>query len=149
LLIEDLLSYRLHVVANLLSRGTELRYRREFGVSPWEWRTIALLGAASEPLSPGHLAHAAGIHKSQMSRVVSGLSKRKLVMRSANSEDARGVHLALSKTGRRLYEGLIAAASERDRAFRDCLSRGEKRALESVLAKLAGQARQFIQREKK
>jgi hypothetical protein len=37
----------------------------------------------------------------------------------------------------------------RDRAFRDCLSRGEKRALESVLAKLAGQARQFIQREKK
>ena len=43
--IRDLLSYRLHTVANLLSRGAELRYRREFGVSLWEWRTIALLGA--------------------------------------------------------------------------------------------------------
>ena len=45
-MIRDLISYRLHVVANLLSRGAELRYRREFGVSLWEWRTIALLGAS-------------------------------------------------------------------------------------------------------
>ena len=149
MLIEDLLSYRLHQVANLLSRGAELRYRREFGVSLWEWRTIALLGAVSEPLSLSHLAHAAGIHKSQMSRVVSGLAKRKLVVRSANSEDARGVHLALSRTGRRLYDVLIAAAAERDRAIRGCLSRDEKRAFESGLAKLAGQARQFIRQEKK
>ena len=51
--IRDLLSYRVHVVANLLSRGAELRYRREFGVSLWEWCTIALLGACDEPLSLG------------------------------------------------------------------------------------------------
>ena len=54
--IRDLLSYRVHVVANLLSRGAELRYRREFGVSLWEWRTIALLGASDEPaLQPDEL----------------------------------------------------------------------------------------------
>jgi DNA-binding MarR family transcriptional regulator len=147
-MIKDLLSYRLHVVANLLSRGAELRYRREFGVSLWEWRTLALLGAASEPLSLNHLAHAAGIHKSQMSRVVSGLARRRLVARSANAEDARGVHLALSRAGRRLYEGLIAAAAERDRAFRSCLTRDEKRTFDAALAKLAGQARQFIRQEK-
>ena len=44
--IRELLSFRLHVVANLLSRGAEMRYRREFGVSLWEWRTVALLGGA-------------------------------------------------------------------------------------------------------
>lgn len=147
--IRDLLSYRLHVVANLLSRGAELRYRREFGVSLWEWRTLALLGAVTEPLSLNHLAHAAGIHKSQMSRVVSGLAERKLVVRSANSQDARGVHLALSKSGRKLYQGLISAAAERDRAFRNCLSKSEKQAFERALNKLAGQARVFIQQEKK
>jgi enoyl-[acyl-carrier protein] reductase II len=111
--IRDLLSYRLHLVANLLSRGAELRYRREFGVSLWEWRTIALLGAATEPLSLNHLAHAAGIHKSQMSRVVSGLAKRRIVTREPDPGDARGVRLALSRTGRRLYDGLISAAAER------------------------------------
>ena len=146
--IRNLLSYRLHTVANLLSRGAELRYRREFGVSLWEWRTIALLGATSGPLSLNHLAHAAGIHKSQMSRVVSGLAQRRLVVRSANSADGRGVDLALSKAGRKVYAGLIGAASERDATFRKCLSRNEKQVFERALAKLAGQARELIQREK-
>lgn len=146
--IRDLLSYRLHMVANLLSRGAELRYRREFGVSLWEWRTLALLGAATEPLSLNHLSHAAGIHKSQMSRVVSGLARRRLVRRAADPADARGLHLALSAPGRKVYDGLIRAAAERDAAFRDCLSAREKQVFEQALAKLAGQARQFIQGEK-
>jgi DNA-binding MarR family transcriptional regulator len=146
--IRDLLSYRLHTVANLLSRGAELRYRREFGVSLWEWRTVALLGAVTEPLSLNHLAHAAGIHKSQMSRVVSGLTKRKLVLRAASSTDGRGVQLTLSKEGRRLYQGLISAASERDETFNSCLSKNEKEVFDRCLVKLAGQARAVIQREK-
>jgi len=146
--IQDLLSYRLHKVANLLSRGAELRYKREFGVSLWEWRTLALLGAASEPRSLNHLAHAAGIHKSQMSRVVSALTSRKLVERSANADDGRGVHLKLSRTGRRLYTGLIEAASERDAAFRRCLSSQEKAVFDKALAKLAGRARDLILEEK-
>jgi hypothetical protein len=44
---------------------------------------------------------------------------------------------------------LIEAASQRDRAFRGCLTRDEKQAFDSALAKLAGQARAFIQQEKK
>ena len=147
--IKDLISYQLHTVANLLSRGAELRYRREFGVSLWEWRTIALLGASEDPQSLGHLARAAGIDKSQMSRVVSGLAKRKLVMRDANDADGRGVHLRLSKAGRKLYDGLIGAAAERDAAFRRCLTSSEKTIFEKALSKLATQARQFIQQEKK
>jgi DNA-binding MarR family transcriptional regulator len=146
--IRDLLSYRLHVVANLLSRGAELRYRREFGVSLWEWRTLALLGAVRTPLSLSHLAHAAGIHKSQMSRVVSGLARRRLVRRAADPVDGRGVHIALSSSGRKVYEGLIEAAAERDAAFRECLSAREKQVFDQALAKLAGQARDFIRREK-
>ena len=146
--IRDLLSYRVHMVANLLSRGAELRYRREYGVSLWEWRTIALLGAAAAALSLGHLARAAGIDKSQMSRVVSGLAKRRIVLREAQPGDGRGIHLTLSKPGRRVYEGLIRAASQRDQALRNCLSAKEKDVFEKALAKLAGQARALIANEK-
>jgi DNA-binding MarR family transcriptional regulator len=146
--IQDLLSYKLHRVANLLSRGAELRYRREFGVSLWEWRSIALLGAVREPLSLNHLAHAAGIHKSQMSRVVSGLAKRGLVRREVDATDGRGVRLTLSGTGRRVYTGLMHAAAERDAAFRGCLSKAEHQMFDRALSKLAGRAREFIQREK-
>jgi DNA-binding MarR family transcriptional regulator len=147
-MIRELLSYRLHEVANLLSRGAELRYRREFGVSLWEWRTIALLGAAGEALSLGHLARAAGIDKSQMSRVVSGLAKRRIVLREAHPGDGRGVHLTLSKSGQRVYQGLIRAAAQRDAAFRNCLSARERDVFEAALSKLAGQARELIQAEK-
>lgn len=146
--IQDLLSYRLHKVANLLSRGAELRYRREFGVSLWEWRSVALLGATSEPQSLNHLAHAAGIHKSQMSRVVSGLAERGVILREVDPGDGRGVQLTLSKAGRKTYDGLIAAAAERDAAFRECLTANEAQAFERALAKLAGRARDLIQREK-
>jgi DNA-binding MarR family transcriptional regulator len=148
-IIRDLISYRLHVVANLLSRGAELRYRREFGVSLWEWRTLAHLGAESEPLSLNELARFAGIHKSQMSRVVAGLTERGLVLRAADEDDARGVRLTLSKAGRKLYRDLIGAASERDEVFRRCLTKDETEAFNSVLAKLTGQARELIEREKR
>ena len=146
--IRELLSYRLHVVANLLSRGAELRYRREFGVSLWEWRSIALLGGAAAPLSLGELARSAGVDKSQMSRVVSGLSRRGLVLREADAADGRGVRLALSARGRKLYEGLIDAAAERNHAFLGCLSAAERKTLDAALAKLAGRARRMIQDEK-
>ena len=136
------------MVANLLSRGAELRYRREFGVSLWEWRTIALLGAADEPLSLGHLARAAGIDKSQMSRVVSGLAGRRLVLRETDPGDGRGVRLTLTRSGKHLYDGLIRAAGQRDRAFRNCLTRNEREAFERALAKLAGQARALIDEER-
>jgi DNA-binding MarR family transcriptional regulator len=147
--IRDLISYRLHMVANLLSRGAELRYRREFGVSLWEWRSIALLGGAQAPLSLSELARSAGIDKGQMSRVVSGLAKRGIVLREADSADGRGVRLALSKPGRKLYAGLIRAAAQRDDAFNECLSSREREVFESALHKLARTARTMIQEEKK
>ena len=146
--IQDLLSYKLHRVANLLSRGAELRYRREFGVSLWEWRSIALLGAATRPLSLNELARSAGVDKGQLSRVVAGLARRRLVNREAHPGDGRGVRLTLSGAGRRRYVALIRAAAERDAAFRGCLSKAEHQVFDRALAKLAGQARQLIQREK-
>ena len=146
--IRDLLSYRLHVVANLLSRGAELRYGREFGVSLWEWRTVALLGGAKGAQSLNELSRAAGIDKSQMSRVVSGLAARRLVLRAIDDNDGRGVRLTLTRAGRKLYEGLIRAAAERNGAFLDCLSEKERAAFGAALDKLAVRAREFIERER-
>jgi DNA-binding MarR family transcriptional regulator len=146
--IRDLLSFKLHRVANLLSRGAELRYRREFGVSLWEWRTIAFLGRSDEPMSLGQLAEAASIDKGQMSRVVAGLTGRRIVLRAAHPGDGRGVRLTLSKAGQRIYQGLIRAAAERDATFRDCLSDKENEVFDRALSKLAGEAKHLIQREK-
>jgi DNA-binding MarR family transcriptional regulator len=79
---------------------------------------------------------------------VSGLAERGLVLREIDADDARGVRLALGKAGRRVYDGLIRAAAQRDAAFRDCLSGKESEVFERALNKLAGEARRFIQSEK-
>ena len=147
--IRELLSYRLHQVANLLSRGAEMRYRREFGVSLWEWRTVALLGGAKEAQSLNELARAAGMDKGQMSRVVSGLTRREIVYREADANDARGIRLSLTRTGKKLYQKLIRAAAERNSAFLGCLSVQERACLERAMAKLSLEARVFIQKEKR
>jgi DNA-binding MarR family transcriptional regulator len=147
LTIQSLLSYRIHVVANLLSRSAGLRYKREFDVSLWEWRTIALLGGQA-PQSLNELAKAGGLDKGQMSRVVSGLAERGLIVRGTDARDARGVRLALTKAGTRLYDGLIRAAAERNAAFLGCLTRDERACLDRALAKLGAQARAMIERER-
>jgi DNA-binding MarR family transcriptional regulator len=146
--IRELLSYRLHQVANLLSRGAEMRYRREFGVSLWEWRTVALLGGAAEPQSLNELARAAGVDKGQMSRVVSGLTRRRIVFRETDASDGRGIQLSLTRMGKNLYQKLIRVAAERNSAFLGCLSARERECLEQAMTKLAREARGFIQKEK-
>ena len=50
------------------------------------------------------------------------------------------MRLTLSKTGK-LYDGLIRAAAERDRAVSQLPHASEKKAFERALTKLAGQAR--------
>jgi DNA-binding MarR family transcriptional regulator len=145
--ITNLLSYRLHAVANLLSRGAAMRYKREFGVTLWEWRTIALLGA-QQGLSLNELAKAAGLDKSQVSRVVTGLTQRRLVLRRIDEQDGRGIRLTLTDAGQRAYKGLIHAAGERNTVFLECLTKEERTVLASALTKLERQARDIIDQEK-
>ena len=123
-----------------------MRYRREFGVSLWEWRTIALLGAHA-PQSLNELASAAALDKSQMSRVVAGLIARGIVSRATDTRDGRGIRLALTEAGAGVHLGLMRAASERNDAFLGCLSKSERACLGRALAKIADEARAFIHHE--
>lgn len=144
--IHALLSYRVHVVANLLSRGAALRYRREFDVSLWEWRTIALLSAEG-PASLQTLARAAALDKGQMSRVVTGLVERGWVARVVDSVDARSVRLSLTAKGQRVARGLLRAAAERNQTLEGALTATEHGQLNRILGKLDITARALIEQE--
>lgn len=143
----DLLSFRLHSVANLLSRSAAMRYKRDFGVTLWEWRTIGLIGGQPGILFKD-LAKSAGLDKAQASRVVAGLSERGLLLRSSDENDGRGLRLSLTNTGKRLYESLIEVANERNDAFLHALETQERKALEAALVKLERLGRAFIEQER-
>ncbi|WP_426955943.1 MarR family winged helix-turn-helix transcriptional regulator [Muricoccus radiodurans] len=138
--IRDLLSYRVHRLANALSRGAARRYREAFGVSLMEWRTLALLGDFA-PMALKELSLHSGLDKSQVSRVISTLVARGLVLRSTGRDDGREVTLRLSAAGRRTFEGLMDAARTRDDAFLGVLTAEERDALDGILSKLLAEAR--------
>jgi DNA-binding MarR family transcriptional regulator len=138
--IRDLLSYRIHRLANALSRGAALRYRRDFDVSLMEWRILALLGAFA-PMTLKRLSREAGLDKSQASRAVAGLVARGLVLRSTGEGDGREIALRLSAEGGRLQRGLMDAARARDAAFRAVLSPAECGMLDGMLHRLEAEAR--------
>ncbi len=100
-------------------------------------------------MSQTDLARLAGLDKGQVSRVVSGLVERGLVLRAVDASDARGVRLSLTRAGRRLYDGLIAAATERNQALLDALPAAERAVLESALARLNATARGLIDAERR
>lgn len=144
--IKDLLSYRIHRLANTLSQGAARRYKAEFDVSLMEWRMLALLGDFA-PMTLKQLALESGLDKSLASRAISGLVERRLVLRTPGTEDAREVSLRLSASGRRVYEGLMRSALARDEAFNSALSPAEVATLDSLLEKLMQVARQQAQPE--
>ncbi|WP_290055502.1 MarR family winged helix-turn-helix transcriptional regulator [Amycolatopsis solani] len=143
--ISGLLSYRLSRTSSAMSRSAALRYRREFDVSLGEWRAISLI-AADPTLTLNRLARRAGLDKAQMSRVVSRLTERGLVDRTAGS--GRTSQLALTAEGTRVYRGLITAANERDAEFLAALTPEEAATLSGALDKLADLALAVEERER-
>ena len=146
--ITDLLAYRLHRVANLVSRSASIRYKREFDISLWEWRTIAFIGAA-QTLSLNELAKAGDISKGQISPVVRGLTERRLVSRKTDVNDARKIQLSLTSSGERLYEALIQSSAERNTALLGSITLAERKALTAILTKLEGKAHELSRAEKR
>jgi DNA-binding MarR family transcriptional regulator len=144
--IRELLAYRIHVVANTISRGAALRYRREFDVTLGEWRSVALL-AGFGPLGLNELARKGGVDRGQISRIVTGLIARGLVSRT---DEAKGkpVSLMLTGKGRKLYEGLFEAAIDRDEIFIGALTSEERASFIAMLSKIFEIARQVEKMEK-
>ncbi|TKR53403.1 winged helix-turn-helix transcriptional regulator [Allopusillimonas ginsengisoli] len=143
----QLLAYRLHKVANQISRSAAMRYRREFDLSLWEWRTIALLGGRGA-MSLNELAKIAGLDKGQVSRVASGLTSRGMVLREVNEIDTRKISLSLTPTGQKIYKRLNRVSNQRNTEFTECLSLSERNSLNGLLEKLERKARELIAKER-
>lgn len=131
--VTDLLSFRVRRLANLMSASASVRYRREFGVSLPEWRTMALLGK-TQPMTVNRLARLAALDKAQISRVISGLVERGLVRKELGPR--RSSQLSLTDTGQSLYKRIIQAANDRDHAVLAALDPEERQALDRALTKL-------------
>lgn len=133
--LKALFSYRLNRLAFVSSRLAAAQNETSYAMGPRDWRVIALL-AANAPMSLNALARESNIDKSQASRTVADLIERKLIKRSADETDGRGVSLDLTAAGRTLYKKVFPAAIARNEMLLSVLSPAERDVLERAVDKL-------------
>jgi DNA-binding MarR family transcriptional regulator len=138
--LERFLPYRLNVLASLTSNALAQIYAECFGLSIPAWRVIATLGQYDVRTARDIAAHGV-MHKSTVSRAVSALEQRGLIVRRPNLDDRREELLALTPRGRGIYDALAPQALAFEERLLSVLTVQEQDALASLMDKLSLHAR--------
>ncbi|MGF6569293.1 DNA-binding MarR family transcriptional regulator [Paraburkholderia sp. GAS333] len=133
--LEQLLTYRLHVLNKLAERGISERYQGKLGVTLPEARVIASVGSFG-PFSIMELARHANLDKSQASRAAEALIQQGLVQRQQSEEDGRVVLVSLTAEGRALYRKVMPIARKWNGDMFDCLDEQERAAFGNALDRI-------------
>lgn len=136
LTLDDFLPYRLSVLSNAVSRQVADIYEREFALSIWQWRVIAVLGERSG-MTGTEVAQRTLMDKPTVSRAVASLIERRLVERVTDEGDRRRMPLALTEAGDAIYKAIIPRALQCERNLLSALTPQESANLHTLLGKLA------------
>jgi len=135
--LERFLPYRLSVLSNRISQAIATRYAQRFALGVTEWRVVAVLGRYPG-LSAGEVATRTAMDKVAVSRAVARLLERGLVERDTHDDDRRRSVLALSRSGRCIYDEIAPLALDLERRLLSRLDAGERASLDALLDKLGG-----------
>jgi len=133
--LEEFLPYRLNVVANLVSQALSRIYADRYGIGVPEWRVLVTLGQYDMMTGKAIGAHS-HMHKTKVSRAVALLEKRKLVTRRANRVDLRESFLALTPSGRTMYEDLAPIALDFARRLSEVVDPADRAAFDRAVDRL-------------
>jgi DNA-binding MarR family transcriptional regulator len=132
LTLAEFLPYQLSITSNAVSDLIARSYRGRFGLKIPEWRLMAVLGEV-ESATQRELVEATAMDKVTVNRASKALEDRGLIGRAPNAADGRSHHLALTATGRELYEQIIPLALSVET---ELMTSEEAKVLEAMLAKL-------------
>lgn len=130
------LPYRLSVLAEQVSRLVARTYAGRYALSTPEWRVIAHLGYSTS-LSAFTIAERTAMDKVKVSRALARLTERGIVLRETNPLDQRGFLLALTPSGRVLFERIVPAALATEGRIVEALDAPDRAHLSRILDKLA------------
>jgi DNA-binding MarR family transcriptional regulator len=136
--LERFLPYRLSVLSNTISQAIAREYAERHDLSVTEWRVIAVLGRYPG-ISANEVAERTAMDKVAVSRAVNRLLGAGRIKRDTHGDDRRRSVLALSATGRRVYEQVVPLARAYERQLLAVLDAEERAWLHRILDKLSGE----------
>jgi DNA-binding MarR family transcriptional regulator len=137
--LDAFLPYRLSVTSNLVSRLFARRYAEEFGLTIAEWRVMAVVGADGTATA-STVRTRTGMDKAKVSRAVSALLARRLVKRVAHRGDRRVEPLALSASGRAMFDAIVPRARMLEAELAAGLAPDQAAALQAALRHISARA---------
>lgn len=106
------------------------------GIAFPQWRVLMVSSRAAAPLTIIELSEHTLVPHSTLSRQVAAMERDGLVRRETAAEDARAVRVVLTPRGRARYREALPIALEEAEAGLATLSRAEKAALVTMLARM-------------
>ncbi|MGA1343566.1 MAG: MarR family winged helix-turn-helix transcriptional regulator [Hyphomonas sp.] len=137
--LANFLPFRLSVLSNAISQRIAELYDREFGLSVWQWRAMAVT-ADTPGISATEIGQRTQMDKVAVSRAIAGLIEMGYLDRRACEEDARRSLLFLTKTGQDVYDLIVPLALSEEARLVSALSEREQAQLAHLMGKLAGAA---------
>jgi DNA-binding MarR family transcriptional regulator len=132
LTLAEFLPYQPSITSNAFSDLIARAYRGRFALKIPEWRLMAVLGEVASA-TQRELVAATAMDKVTVNRASKALEERGLIGRAPNAADGRSHHLALTTTGRELYEQIVPMALSVEA---ELFASEEAQALEAMLARL-------------
>lgn len=133
--IEELFTYRLHVLKKQTDRTMTDAFASALGLTLTEARLLISVGAFG-PLSVSDLGRVSNLDRSQASRATDVLERKGLLAKTSNEADARGVLVALTTRGRSTWRRATAISKAGNDEILSVLSDHEREVLGTALAKL-------------
>jgi DNA-binding MarR family transcriptional regulator len=137
--LDTYLPYRLSVASNKVSALIARAYEARFGISVPQWRVLVIL-AESAPLSQKQLIDRTAMDKVTISRAVTALVARGLLVRTSQAHDRRTDLLNLAQAGKQIVNDVTPIALEFERALLNGITPETITQLDSLLRELERKA---------
>jgi len=137
--LREFLPYRLSVLSNTISTRIASLYDREFGLSIWQWRVMAVTGDRPG-ISATEIGQLTAMDKVAVSRAIAAMIQMGYLERKTSETDGRRSQLFLTPAGRDVYELIVPMALGAEQELASSLTEEEQKQLERLMGKLADAA---------
>ncbi len=140
---QELITFRVSVLSQLLARVVESSVGQELGLSSRQWRVLVMLNRLG-PATSGQVAVATRLDHSQVSRASYELVEKGLITMDNDQADRRRQRLSVTEAGVGVLRHGIVGSQQRQARLRARLSDADYEALGRMLATLSDEAQQML-----
>ncbi len=142
---EALITFRVYVLNQLLSRLVDASVHDALGLTNRQWRVLVILNRLG-PSTSGDVARMASFDPSQVSRAAFGLAQLGLITQGSDAADRRTQVLALTSAATKLLRDGVPASMERQQRLASRLGEKDYAVFCRAMDALTDEAQQMLAR---